>query len=687
VSVEFTVKPICQRLIVVLGMHRSGTSTVTRALQAMGVELGSRLMPAVEGVNDTGFWEDLDLNELNIEMLGALNREWHSLAPVGEAFVELLCGKGFLSRAEELLRLKIGQSPVFGFKDPRVTVLLPFWQRVFALCDIDVSYVLALRNPVSVAKSLARREHFEFRKSTLLWLGHVLSMMRCTMGAKRRILVDYDRLVQAPGSELQRVAGRLNLVLDPAELQKYEREFLNAELQHSIHDTQDLSVGDFAMPLVIELYPLLQSAASDTLDIDAPVLTRQVNDARVEFARHEYYLSQMDVMYQQSHLASQEVSDLNAQISALQRAIEEAREQTREAIRTAREREAPESAIATPNDPCTSGEDIRPAPEAAEDSTALTPHPEILEPSFVTAADRAETNFTLSKEACSLDIFRPGVIASIQPDVVLEFFDSLPSWSEWFLRNRWVSGHQRIQEAATYAKQHGIASVFLGLVQNADISVVETGNRRTVLAKQLWNRQRGMLDLIAALTATADQQTVRIFGAEALSTWALAMRGRYPRYVGSEYLPGPIGGKFLFPIVHQDLRYLAYPDTSFDVVASQDVLEHVPDLPRCLTEMQRVLRPGGVMLSTFPFLYFSQDSHIKARLVEGQIEHLVADPEFHVSPLGPEGALVFQLPGWDMIEMAKYCGFADARFIFYYTKVGGIFGEDIAGYWFFVAQR
>jgi SAM-dependent methyltransferase len=681
------VKPICQRLIVVLGMHRSGTSTMTRALQAMGVELGSRLMPAVEGVNDTGFWEDLDLYELNIEMLGALNREWHSLAPVGEAFVELLCGKGFLSRAEDLLRLKIGQSPVFGFKDPRVTMLLPFWQRVFALCDIDISYVLALRNPVSVAKSLARREHFEFRKSTLLWLGHVLSMMRCTMGAKHRILVDYDRIVQVPGSELRRIADRLNLVLDPAELQKYERDFLNRELQHSIHDAQDLFADDFAMPLVIELYPLLQSAASDTLDIDGPVLTRQVNDASVEFARHQYYLSQMDVMYQQSQLASQEISDRDARISALQRAIEEAQEQMREATRTARAREASETAIATPNDPCTSSEDIRPGPEAAEDSTALTTHPEILGPSFVTAAYRAETNSTLSREACLLDIFRPGVIASIQPDVVLEFFDSLPSWTEWFLRNRWVSGHHRIQEAATYAKQQGIASVFLGPVQKADISVVETGNRRTVFAKQLWNRQRGMLDLIAALTATADTQSVRIFGAEALSTWALAMRGRFPRYIGSQYLPGPISDKFLFPIVNQNLRCLTYPDKSFDVVASQDVLEHVPDLPGCLTEMLRVLRPGGVILSTFPFLYFSQDSQIKARLVEGQIEHLVADPEFHMSPLAPEGALVFQLPGWDMIEMAKTCGFADARFIFYYTKVGGIVGEDIAGYWFFVAQR
>jgi len=354
--VELLVRLIRQRLIVVLGMHRSGTSTMTRALQAMGVELGSRLMPPVEGVNDKGFWEDLDLNLLNIEVLGALNRDWHYLAPVAENFVELLCGKGFLSRAEELLRRKIGQSPVFGFKDPRVTILLPFWQRVFALCDIDVSYVLALRNPVSVAKSLARREHFEFRKSTLLWLGHVLSMMRCTMGAKRRILVDYDRLVQAPGSELQRVAGRLNLVLDPAELQKYERDFLSIELRHSLHDAQDLSGGDFAMPLVIGLYPLLQSAASDTLDIDAPVLTRQVNDASDEFARHQYYLSQMDVMYQRSQSASRDMSDRDAQISALRRAIEEAQEQTSD---------APESASASPTDTCTSGEDIRPGPEAA----------------------------------------------------------------------------------------------------------------------------------------------------------------------------------------------------------------------------------------------------------------------------------------------------------------------------------
>src|SRR5665647_3705297 len=62
-----------QKLIVVLGMHRSGTSAVTRGLQVMGVGLGDRLMPGLEGNNAKGFWEDIDLNALNIEMMSSID--------------------------------------------------------------------------------------------------------------------------------------------------------------------------------------------------------------------------------------------------------------------------------------------------------------------------------------------------------------------------------------------------------------------------------------------------------------------------------------------------------------------------------------------------------------------------------------------------------------------------------------
>lgn len=76
-----------QRLIVVLGMHRSGTSAITRALKVMGVELGDRMMPPVEGNNDKGFWEDIDLNALNIQMLDAIHHEWNHRTQIGRAHV------------------------------------------------------------------------------------------------------------------------------------------------------------------------------------------------------------------------------------------------------------------------------------------------------------------------------------------------------------------------------------------------------------------------------------------------------------------------------------------------------------------------------------------------------------------------------------------------------------------------
>ena len=68
-----------KKLIVVLGMHRSGTSAVIKALSCMGVSLGDNFMPA--GIdNPKGFFEDKAINQLNIEMLEAIGQHWFSLS-------------------------------------------------------------------------------------------------------------------------------------------------------------------------------------------------------------------------------------------------------------------------------------------------------------------------------------------------------------------------------------------------------------------------------------------------------------------------------------------------------------------------------------------------------------------------------------------------------------------------------
>ena len=86
-----------KKLIVVLGMHRSGTSAITRGLICLGVQLGNRLIPPIEGNNDKGFWEDIDLNNLNNEILETIYKEWHYFVSIQQEEIEFLKqpGSGF----------------------------------------------------------------------------------------------------------------------------------------------------------------------------------------------------------------------------------------------------------------------------------------------------------------------------------------------------------------------------------------------------------------------------------------------------------------------------------------------------------------------------------------------------------------------------------------------------------------
>ncbi|MCL2336166.1 MAG: glycosyltransferase [Firmicutes bacterium] len=248
-----------QKLIVVLGMHRSGTSAITRGLQVLGVHLGDKLIPPAKD-NSKGFFEDMDITLLNAEMLQALGIDWHYLSPLIQSDIEKLREKGYLLRATELLRQKLSDCPAWGLKDPRLAKLLPFWQEVFVHCGLDVSYVLALRHPLSVVKSLAKRDGFEAEKSYLLWLGHVL-MSVVNTEEQKRILVDYDSLMGNPEHELERMAESLGLKMDSKALEVYKSRFLDTGLRHSKYGLNDLLLDNACPPIVLDIYTELLTIA------------------------------------------------------------------------------------------------------------------------------------------------------------------------------------------------------------------------------------------------------------------------------------------------------------------------------------------------------------------------------------------------------------------------------------------
>ena len=294
-----------KKLILVLGMHRSGTSVITRGLTTMGVKLGDRLMPPVEGNNDKGFWEDLDVYALNVKMLEALGRNWHFLLPVSEEEAEALCDQGFLTQAVELLEKKVAACTVFGLKDPRMAKLQPFWQRVFKLCDFGVYYILPVRNPASIASSLLKRDAMPFEKSYFLWVGHTLAALLGSSG-KNRIFIDYDQLLSAPDEQLERMSVFLDLGIDNKKATVYKNEFLESSLRHASYGLSDLMSIPECPSLAVEIYKAIMGRLEQgkesnflrkeaeswkkRLDSDASLLkladelSKQIDDAKNDVA-------------------------------------------------------------------------------------------------------------------------------------------------------------------------------------------------------------------------------------------------------------------------------------------------------------------------------------------------------------------------------------------------------------------
>jgi glycosyltransferase involved in cell wall biosynthesis len=301
--------PLVKRIVVVLGMHRSGTSAITRALEILGVNIGQNLLPPVDGINAKGFFEDVDLTSLNAEILRALGSDWHSLARIAPEDIAVLNGGEYFLRATELLRNKTAAASVFGFKDPRVAKILPFWRRVFSHCQLNADYVLVIRNPLSVVRSLAKRDGLLPEKTYMLWLGHVLNSLAHTEEAPR-VLIDYDHFIQEPKEDLEKMADRLHLKFDLQAFQTYRSEFLDEGLRHTVFRSSDLTLDQTCPPLAQEVYSDLLSACIDNKLLDKPAIRKRTSRWINEFNRFDIPLRLIDDLSRRVNAHKVEVTDL-----------------------------------------------------------------------------------------------------------------------------------------------------------------------------------------------------------------------------------------------------------------------------------------------------------------------------------------------------------------------------------------
>ncbi len=197
--------PVC-----VLGFGRSGTSLTMRLLHLLGVEIGppEDLLAPGEADNPRGYWEPRWMVELNDEILDKLGTVWWRPLPAASGWERSPDFDELRERARGLLKKKFGAAPLWGWKDPRTTLTLPFWKELVP----DAKYVICLRNPADAISSIQRRPDPELSIGAWgdLWLEYTARALGETQG-RPRALVFYEDFFHGAQGQLAAMASLLGL--------------------------------------------------------------------------------------------------------------------------------------------------------------------------------------------------------------------------------------------------------------------------------------------------------------------------------------------------------------------------------------------------------------------------------------------------------------------------------------------
>ena len=235
--------------LVILGMHRSGTSAFTRVAGLLGGAVPRDLMPPVADDNDAGFWESMGIYRLNDTLLRCAGSRWDDSRELPFDWTNLQVSDGFKRRATAAICRAFGPEDLIVIKDPRICRIFPFWKDVLQEMEMDVLCLLPVRNPLEVAASLRRRDGFDPAKSYLLWLRHTLDAEAATRGLRRSIAT-FDHLM----SDWRDCTMRIQKDLASTWPRAFEKEaaqgiecFLQERLRHNHASAQDLD-NDTGVP-------------------------------------------------------------------------------------------------------------------------------------------------------------------------------------------------------------------------------------------------------------------------------------------------------------------------------------------------------------------------------------------------------------------------------------------------------
>ena len=329
-----------RQALIVLGMHRSGTSAVSGVLAKLGAQAPKSLMPPTPA-NPRGYWESVALMGFHDRILESAGTDWSDWGKFNESWIDSTEGEDFQSDLSKLLDEEYGNNRLFLVKDPRMCRLLPFWIRALRNLDIAPKVVVTVRHPDEVSLSLAARDHFGRNQSRLIWLRNMLDAEFSSRGIPR-VFIRYSDLLRDWRSPIHKIASQLDIKWPrwsgsvEAEIEAY----LSPELRHHLSPEAAWSPSTDAAAWVADSYRFLDSVIDG--DAGSEVLQR-LDNIRKDFDRtsaiyapvvHEHrdqYIQKEETLIERFAASSTENDRLKTALAQLNEDYE-AREASHEAM-------------------------------------------------------------------------------------------------------------------------------------------------------------------------------------------------------------------------------------------------------------------------------------------------------------------------------------------------------------------
>ena len=267
-------------LVVVLGMHRSGTSSAAGALVRLGAAAPQHLMPP-DGHNERGFWESRVIVDLNDAILAAGGSDWRDWRKFDLAKIDQAELGSLRERAKAALAEEFGAVGLAVVKDPRMCRLMSFWGPVFEEAKWSVRALLPIRPPLEVGRSLNCRDGLGLAYGCLLWLRHVLDAEVETRGMARAFL-DWPQFLGNGRNALSQAGEQLGVIWPywcESALADID-QFVSADLRHQRTSEADLQTHPAVNDLVQRTYTAMIELVPDPGD---RCVLRKLDDLRVGF--------------------------------------------------------------------------------------------------------------------------------------------------------------------------------------------------------------------------------------------------------------------------------------------------------------------------------------------------------------------------------------------------------------------